>query len=192
MPCQPVGQGRRGVVRAAFGSASTLWSSVAAVTQLSWVSYANSHPYVDALGQSIKLTGHQMFVAINANLMNCGQSPEIEIPTSDAVFAAGFSALTMNAMGVLSLTPTGLGSAEDFLLVAFSEPKSGGVSFCKTFRQLKVLAGNVAAATVLTTEYAAAFGSVGGGQRIFYRLTPVNSGGVSGTPCMGFITVQES
>lgn len=188
-PVQPIGTGRRGAVRAAFGAASSAWADVDASTQALWDGYAAGHPYVDALGQAIKLTGHQMFVAINAQLINCGQVTSDAIPVSDSVFAAGFSAFTAVHADALTLTPDGAGDAADFLLVGLTAQQSSGRRYCKTFWQQTVLAGNVVAATVLTAAYVAQFGALTAGKRIFYRLTPVNQYGVAGTPNTGYIPV---
>jgi hypothetical protein len=189
-PVQPVGTGRRGVIKAAFGAASSAWAALSGGVQAAWSSYADSHPYVDRLGSSIKLTGHQIFVAVNTQLINCGQAISPEIPASDSVFAAVLTSFTAVHAGALTLTPAGSGLAADFLLVAVSKPKSGGVTFCKTFWQQTVVPGNSVAAIVMTSAYNAQFGSPPAGKRIFYRLTPVNQYGVSGTPNEGYITVS--
>jgi len=190
MPCQPVGTGRRGVVRAAFGAASGAWAALTGAVQAAWTAYAAGHPYVDSLGQSIKLTGHQMYVAINAMLINCGSAQSAAIPVTDTVYSAQFTAFTAVHAGVISLTPSGLGLVTDFLLLAFSAPQSGGRSFCKTFWQYGHVLGNSVTPVVLTTAYKAQFGDVTAGQRIFYRLTPVNQYGVRGTSNEGYITVS--
>ena len=188
-PCQPVGTGRRGVVRAAFGAASSAWSALSAAAQATWTAYAAGHPYTDSLGQAIKLTGHQMYVAINAMLINCGAAQSSTPPVSDAVFSAQFTAFTAVHAGAITLTPAGLGLLTDYLLVAVSAPQSAGRSFCKTFWQATKVAGNSVAALVLTTAYTAQFGNIAAGQRIFYKLTPVNQYGVAGTPNSGYIVV---
>lgn len=188
MPVQPVGSGRRGIVKSNFAAASAAWAGIGAPLQLAWNNYANGKPYTDALGQSIALTGHQMFVAINAMLLNCGSPISTSVPLSDTVFAAGFSAFTAVAGASLSVTPTGLGLATDYLLIAISAPQSSGVAFCKTFWQEMKVAGNDVVATSLYALYLAQFGPWIAGQRIFYKLTPVNQYGVAGTPVMGFIT----
>jgi hypothetical protein len=188
-PVQPVGNGRRGVIKAAFSAASSGWSVLAAAVQAAWNGYAQGNPYTDSLGQQITLTGHQMFVAIATQCINCGLALPTNPPISNAVFAAGFSAFTAVHAGAITLTPTGTGAAGDFLLIAMSAPQSSGVGFCKTFTQLTHISGNVVAATVLTAAYTAQFGNIVAGQRLFYRLTPVNQYGVRGTPNEGFITV---
>lgn len=187
MPCQPVGSGRRGIVRTNFAAASGAWAGIDASAQLAWNNYAAGKPYTDALGQQIKLTGHQMFVAINSQLLNCGEAINPDVPIDDTVFPAGFSAFTAVQSTSLSITPSGLGTANDFLLIALSAPQSSGRGFCKTFWQWGNVAGNVVAATSLFTAYVAQFGDFNTGARIFYRLTPVNRYGVAGTPNIGFI-----
>jgi hypothetical protein len=158
--------------------------------QGAWNSYANYHPYSDSLGQSIKLTGHQMYVAINSMLINCGVAQSAVIPVSDTVFSAQFTAFTAVHAGAITLTPSGLGVAADFLLIGVSAPQSGGRGFCKTYWQYGKAAGNSVAAIVMTTGYKAQFGDIGTGQRIFYSLTPVNQYGVRGNPNRGFIVVS--
>lgn len=190
MPTQPVGTGRRGVIKAAFAASSSAWSSLSGTVQAAWNSYANMHPYTDSLGQSIKLTGHQMYVAINTQLINCGLVQSAAIPVSDSVFAAVLTSFTAVHAGAITLTPGGGGAATDFLLVAFSKPQSGGVTFNKTFWQYSHVAGNSVTAIVATTGYNAQFGSPSVNQRIFYKLTPVNQYGVTGTPNSGYITVS--
>lgn len=189
MPVQPVGNGRRGIIKAAFSAASSGYGALTAAVQAAWAAYADNYPYTDALGQSFKLTAAQMYVAIGTQCINCGLALPTVPPISNAVFAAGFSAFTAVHAGAITLTPTGTGGATDFLLIAMSAPQSGGTGYCKTFCQIDKIAGNVVAATVLTALYTAQFGAVAAGQRLFYRLTPVNQYGVAGTPNIGFIIV---
>ena len=188
-PCQPVGQGRRGVARAAFGAASSAWASLLPAVQLAWGAYASAHPYTDALGQSVKLTGHQMYVAINSMLINCGKAQSSVIPVSDAVFSAQFSAFTAVHAVAITLTPSGLGGLTDTLLISMSPPQSGGRAFCKQFCQFATEPGNAITPVVLTTAYTSSFGAVSAGQRLFYSLTPVNQYGVRGTSNQGYIIV---
>jgi hypothetical protein len=129
-----------------------------------------------------------MFVAVNATRLNAGMVASDDTPESDYCFAAGFSAFTATAPGTLSLTPSGDGEEDDKLLVAVSAPQSSGRRFCKTFWQIATAVGNAVTPIVLGALYVAQFGSFAAGQRIFYKLTPVNQYGVKGVPNMGFIT----
>ncbi len=187
-PVQPVGTGRRAVIKAAFGGAASAWSSLSAAVQAGFTSAAAGHPITDALGQSITLTGQQLFVSVGTQLKNCGQAYPAAAPVSFTVFAPGPPTFTVVSAGAITLTPAGNGAATDFLLVGVSMPVSGGVLFQKTFWQYSVVAGNSVLAIVMTTGYHTQFGIPSVGQRVFYRLTPVNQYGVTGTPVIGFAT----
>lgn len=181
-PVQPVGTGRRAFVRANFAAASKAWAGLSAATQASWIAYANSHPITDALGQSITLTGQQMFVSIGAQLLNCGSTLPTAVPVSSVVAAPVLTVFTATHLGVITLTLTASGGASDFILVAFSQPLSAGVTFNDTWWQQTHLAGNSTGGATFGTAYVVQFGTIPAGTKIFVKLTPVNQYGVTGTP----------
>lgn len=188
-PVNPVGTGRRGAIKAAFGGASQAWAALTVTQQAGWTSFAASHPITDALGQSVTLTGHQMFVSCATQLKNCGQAYPTTAPASASVFAVGVPTLTAVHAGAITLTPAGLGASTDFLLYAFAAPVGGGVGFMKTFWQAGEVAGNSTTAIVATTAYTTQFGALVAGQRVFFKCTPVNQYGVTGTAFIAFATV---
>lgn len=188
-PVQPVGTGRRAAIRTAFGAAARYYASLTAAQQAAWTAYALLYPVTDALGQSITLTGQQMCVSINTQLLNAGGALTASPPVSNAVASAGVPTLTAVHAGAITLTPTGLGAMADFQLYAFSSPQSSGISFCKTFWQAGHVAGNSSTAIIATTAYTAQFGAVVAGQRIFFKVTPVNQYGVTGVPYISFASV---
>lgn len=189
-PAQPVGTGRRATVKAAFGAASTAWAGLTASQQAAWAAYADAHPITDKLGQSIKLTGHQMYVSINASLQNVGQAQSSTPPVSSVTTAPSASVFTVTHAGVITITLDGSGAATDFILIAFSKPVSSGVSFNKTYwQQTHVAASSVGGATY-GTAYVAQFGLPPAGSRVFLQLTPVNQYGVKGVPVVMMATVS--
>lgn len=188
-PTNPVGTGRRATVRANFGSAAKGYAALTGAQQAAWSAYALGYPYIDSLGQSIKLTGQQMYVAIASSLLNVGQAVTVVPPVSNANHPPVVTAASMTHLGVMTITLDGTGPATDFICLAFSKPMSSGRSFNSVFwQQLVVPASSVGAATY-GTAYVAQFGLPAIGQRIFYRFTPVNQYGVGGTPVIAYITV---
>lgn len=181
-PVQPLGTGRRAFIRGAMGSASASWGGLTDAQRAAWVSYADATPYVDRLGQSIKLTGHQIFVAIATQLLNCGVAisnvPPVDNVTpvlSDAAFVADISDTTVAA------TFASTGAAADFILVAYSPQLPPGRSFNGRWWQAGSVAGDSADADFYA-EYIAEFGALQAGRRIFVKLTPVNQYGVTAAP----------
>lgn len=189
-PTQPVGTGRRGIIRAAFGAASSAWSGITGAQMAAWASYAEMYPYTDALGQSIKLTGHQQFVAVNTQLQNCGVAVNPVAPISNVTIAPVVSVQTMTHLGVGTLTLAAGGVVTDFVLIAFSSPQSAGRNFVGNYWQQTHILANVVTATLFGPAYIAQFGNVNVGQKIFYKLTPVNQYGVTGSSTKGVIIVS--
>ena len=191
-PVQPVGTGRRAIIRAAFGAASSAYATLTGAEQAAWAAYAATTPYTDKLGQAIILTGHQMFVAISTQLQNCGLPISNTPPASSTVFSQGAVVLSATDDGTILLTLAGAGASADFSLVAFSAPQSGGVSFCKVFNQLDFLAGDDVNPEDYSAEFVAQFGVPPLNSRIFYSVRPVNQYGVGGVPVIAFVSVAAA
>ncbi len=181
-PVQPVGTGRRAFIRSSFGGASTAWSALSPAAQASWNAFAASHPITDSLGQSITLTGHQMYVAVGTQLLNVGQALPTAVPVSTAVAAPLPTVFTVTHLGVITITLTASGGASDFILIAFSAPKSPGITFNKTYWQQTHIPGNSVGGATYGTAYVAQFGTIPAGSKVFLKLTPVNQYGVTGVP----------
>jgi len=188
-PVQPVGTGRRAFIRAAFGASSSAYAALTASQQAAWASAADSHPITDALGQSIKLTAQQLYVAINTSLLNVSAAAVSAPPASFAVFSMGPFTFTAVSAGAITVTLAGAGAAADFALIAFSPVMSGGRAFNATYWQATHVAGNSIIAYVATVAYHAQFGIPPVGTRIFCKATPVNQYGVTGVPVVQFATV---
>ena len=177
-PTQPIGTGRRAFVRAAFGSASSGYAGLTAAQQDAWTSFAASHPITDALGQSITLTGHQMYVALYVNAKNVLGAPSATPPTvlsNDSILPC---VLTASIASGLSLAHTA-GDGTGWVAYAYCRPLSSARRFIKTFWQPAGALGYDADDTtpfiLTTTNYAAQFGTPVVGQRIFCRVTHYTS-----------------
>jgi hypothetical protein len=188
-PVQPVGTGRKAAQRANFGAASSGWSGLTDPQRAAWSAYAAGKPVTDALGQSIPLTGQQMFVSINAQLLNCGSAISLVPPISTVVVIPVITVFTVTHLGVITLTLTPSGGALDHILVAFGRPVSAGVSFHKTYWQADVLPGNSVGNATEGTKYQAQFGLPPVGTKVFLKLSPVNQYGVTGVPLMQTVIV---
>ncbi len=179
-PVQPIGNGRRAFIRAAFGAASNGFSGLTDAEIAAWNAYASAHPITDSLGQSVTLTGHMMYVSINTQLQNIGLALSSTPPSSATVAPLVLTQTFMDVTGrgVVLVTTA---DATAYCLVAWSQPVSAGVTFMKTFTQLGVI-GPAGIGWDAANSYTTQFGNPALNQRIFIRLTPVNAFGVAGTP----------
>jgi hypothetical protein len=124
------------------------------------------------------LTGHAMYVAIQATLANIVQTPVNTPPANNALpMLSGLVAYADAAPSlVFSFNPPGLLNG---FSIAVGRPQTGGVTFLNTFRQF-VNEFNVPDFYDATDDVVAAFGPWVTGQNLISRFTPYNSDGVSG------------
>lgn len=179
-PVQPIGTGRRGFIRAAFGAASSAWAGLTDEQRAAWAAYADTVPYVDSLGQTIKLTGHQYFVAINTQLANLGLAQRTSPPESQEV-ASGitFSLHGSQTDQDLAVDASPAMPAGQYALIQFSPQISPGRSFPPS------LWGNARLAPTddevdYGLQYVAQFGALVAGRKIIAKVTLVNEYGVTG------------
>lgn len=184
-PVQPIGTGRRAFIRSSFGAASTGWASLTNVQQEAWISFAADHPITDALGQTVILTGHQMFVAVGVNLLNIDQGLPTDPPADlDTPNVSAATAVFSIATG-LSIDDYD-GPADSQVCIGLSKPMGAGRRFNKTFWQPPGGLGHAdadsAPVVVATATYTGEFGTLTAGQVVFVKLTPISADGWAGTP----------
>jgi hypothetical protein len=179
-PVQPVGSGRRAFVRAALSAASTGWSALTDLQRAAWDSFALDHPVTNSLGQSIILTGHQMYVRVGTLAQNVGDALPTTPPTTTDVWTPGTVTLTAAAGTPALSVAWDAGTAGDWLLIAFSPPASPGRSFVSRYWQATAVD---AAATPYNglAAFTGEFGTLIAGQRIFVKATPINADDWPGT-----------
>jgi hypothetical protein len=176
---QPIGTGRRSFIRSSFAAASSGWSALTALQQNAFTSYALEYPITDALGQTITLTGQQMYVSLAVQALNVAAALPTTPPVTNAV-----PAITPATFVVVHTTPTvtptwvapGTGN---YVLVALAAPTSAGVNNPPAFWQAGVAAGTLttlAGATLQQNQ----FGTVQAGRKYWCKLTPVNQYFVTG------------
>ena len=164
-------------VRNTLAALSIGWKDLTSIQREAWESYALGHPRVDALGQSVTLTGHQMFVSVNGVLMRAGLDA-VDVPDNTAppepptvgattVTAAGFSI----AFGA---TPIPSGQA---LVIETSPPLSAGRAFSNDFRVVVVRAA-AAVNTLLKAAMETKWGTLSAGQKFFIRASLVDEAGL--------------
>jgi hypothetical protein len=164
-------------VRNTLVELSVGWKALTSVQREAWESFALAHPRVDSLGQSITLTGHQMYVGQNGVLMRAGLA-SVDVPDNTAPPeppALGASTLTAAGFSVAfgaSTVPAG-----QALVLETSPPLSAGRAFSNDFRVVKVRAA-AAANTLVKADMEAKWGTLSAGQKFFIRASIVDEGGL--------------
>jgi len=178
--------------RQSLASLSAQWRGLTEAQRLSWNNSGASFPQTDNLGQTIFLTGAQLFIRCNANLILTGNVQITSAPTPTSFDVLSFTAIAADASsGVVSLTFTPTVPAGFEMVVRATAPVSPGKSFIpgSAFRFIKAIAPAATSPQVLTAEYEAVFGSLTNStdQKIFVELYLVEqASGLAGIGVRGF------
>lgn len=147
--------------RQILSALSAAWRGLTQAQRDAWNASAANFPQQDSLGQTVFLTGSQLYVRLNANLVLIGAS-QITSPPAPISFATLALGVATMASGVLTIpfTPTPVAAGFN-LIVRATVAASPGKQFApqSAFRFLDKLAAAAASPGVLTTQYAAVFGS---------------------------------
>jgi hypothetical protein len=92
---------------------SSDWRALSVANRAAWNEWAAIHPVLDALGESIQLSGHQAYVALNTRLREAGDSSIAAPPITG--HPAGLDSLAIAAASgtgniTLTFTPTPIGA----------------------------------------------------------------------------------
>ena len=165
-------------VRSVMATNSAAWRGLTQAQRDSWLAAAPSFPYRDIFGDSKILSGSQLFVKLNGNLVNNGESPLTTAPTPGELPASGAAILTATA-GTQALSigfspdpvPTG------YSLIIDSTPNIGaGISFVKNrYRKISIVAAASTSPYDALADFTAVHGALVAGMKIFIRVRLLNT-----------------
>lgn len=179
VPVNP-GSPAQSSARSSLAAASQAWAGLTEAQRAAWAAYAEGHPRTDSLGQTIILTGHQMFVGFYAAAAAAALSLPTDAPYGEPPAAPAMVVTALNDSAVsVTLTP-GVVPANSSVVIEAGRPVSPGVTFFKDYRVVRVFA---AAADVspadISAAYVAKFGSPTTGTKVFIRAKIVGPNGPS-------------
>lgn len=167
--------------RSLLASLSTAWAGLTDDQRKSWNGAVASFAKTDIFGDLRNPSGINLFVKLNANLSNSGQSllteaPEkVEVPF-DAIASVGGSV----GSEAMVITFSGAGLDGTICKISATPAMSQGVNFVKS--QLRVIGYvTVSSGDVdVWVEYVAKFGEPTAGQNIVISVAPITATGQQG------------
>lgn len=164
-------------VRARLTARSQAWAGLTTAQRLSWNSAVSGFAKTDVFGDLQNPSGFNLYVSLNNNLLNIGESALTTPPLPQAVINfTAFSVAAANGAQTLTLTFTPAIAATEKVLLFATPAVSPGKSFVKPlFRQIDVLENGDASPFSSETEYIARLGAIGtAGQKIVVKAVPVS------------------
>jgi len=166
----------QGAVRSSLAAASQAWSSLTDAQRLVWASHVDNFKKTNNIGDSVTLTGFNLFVSLNRNATVIGAAPL----TAFVGYEKPAAVLTLS--GTISHAPEKLEiaftpaiPAADKWVVYATRPVSEGKNFVKSeFRQIYVMDSADVTPMDLTAAYVALFGAIPqSGEACFVKIRPI-------------------
>lgn len=164
-------------VRSSLTAVSQAWRGLTDEQRLAWDGYAAAHPRTDTLGQTITLTGSQVFNAVNILNLQAGIAIQETVPDDTALDAVPVDLHDITA-ATLEIQAGATIPATDTLLVQTSPPLSAGRRFNGDLRTVKIQVGSAAPAQVILSaaDLSAKWGTLAVGQKYFLRVSVIRGG----------------
>jgi hypothetical protein len=152
-----------------------LWRTLTAAQRAAWIAAAPTFPYVNRVGDTVFLSGFNLYCKLNINLALVGVTPLTTPPAAGGVTTVlTLTATEIAGVTTLTFTPTPIPAGTNFLVWA-TPGLSAGVNYVKNqYRLIGFFAAAVTSPQVITTIYNARFGAPVIGSKIFYGLQPIN------------------
>jgi hypothetical protein len=191
-PVQPRSSYQRNV-RAGFTAISKLWGDASMdANREGWITLAGNTPQTDVFGNTIYLTGLQMFQRVNRALAAIGKPNLLVAPASLIAGAPGtVTVVAVKATPVITLTAASAPAATESSVVFAAAPVGRGRKFIgNKCRQIFFKSGAVLpTGAEVAAAYITKFGLWSVGAHLFVELFYVTEatgaqGGVSGADCI--------
>lgn len=174
------------VVRQYLAQLAQAWRALTQAQRDGWNQSAVNFSRTNIFGDQVQLTGFNLYMRLNKNLLDTGQSTIAAAPSPGAVH--GFSSMsidTNNTAGTFTVTFAAAIPASDVVILYATAPLSPGKDFAKSeLRQIAVLDNADTSPYDATADYTAKFGVLAPtGSKVFAQLKSVNSTtGQAGVP----------
>lgn len=170
----------QGTQRARLSAASAIWRTLTSAQRAGWADLSYAFTRTNSLGETINLTGHQVFVSVSANRAAAGDAAVTDAPAVATPATVLTATITLTAAAFsIAYTPTPM-PASTRLFTYVSLQRSAGRAFENDFRLLAVSAAAAASPANVYAAYVARFGLPVVGNRIFIALRSYQAGFLSG------------
>ena len=170
----------QGAARGRLSANAAAWRGLTSAQRAGWGALASQMSRTDALGTGYVLNAFGAFLSVNNNLLLVGSARVSDAPALVTPSTPDSVTLTLTASAFsVAYTPTPLGAGTRLLAYA-SPQRSSGRSFEGDLRFTLASTAAQASPLVLTTAYAARFGTPIAGNRVFCSFHTMVAGFRSG------------
>lgn len=169
---------RQSAVRSQFTGYSQGFRALTLIQIAAWNAAVSNFSKTDIFGDIKNPSGINLYVKLNMNLEQVGGTPLTDPPLPGDVPAVDSVTLTADSSPQtfsIAFGPSPV-PADTAFIVEATAGVSAGKSFVKSeYRQIGYIPAAGTTPDNSLTDYQAVFGTLVGGQKVFVRLTPVNT-----------------
>jgi hypothetical protein len=180
------------VRRQGLGNLASSWRGLTEANRGSWNGATGNFPYQNTLGETKFLSGEQLYIQFNQNLLLIGEATVVSAPApfAFATFTIALTAADATPALSLAFTPDPL-TASNFFNVFATPNLSPGIAApnASKFRYLETVDPAATSPVDLLATFQGLFGDPVETQKIFVEIRPVADTGQGGTPLRAFAVV---
>jgi len=168
---------RQLLVRQNFTGNAQAWRGITQAQRDAWISAVTNFTGTDVFGDSMTPSGFNLYVSLNNNLINVGESAIDDPPLPEAVDGfTSFSFVADTTAGTLIATFAPAITANTKVILWATPALSAGKKFVKSeYRQITVWDNTDTSPAPFSTVYIAKYGALPPvGTKIFVKLLPIN------------------
>lgn len=169
--------------RAILGTLSSAWSGLTDEERATWNGAVNSWSSTNIFGDIKNPTGKNLFVGLNKNLLESGQTSINVAPEKIEIPYLGVSVVNGDISATTLIADVTNDASGLFVNVYATAPQTAGTSFFKgKYRKIATVSGATIGTENLFDYYEAKFGTLAIGQNIAFEFKVVGTNGQVGTP----------
>ena len=166
---------RQSAVRAALGSLSQAWRTLTQAQRDAWNGAVSTFSRTNIFGDTVNPTGKNLYVGINTNLEKVSETAIATPPTPAEMVAPSVSGLNINTSASVMAFDVANVAAGQKMYIQASPSVSAGITNISSKIALIEVTAQVAGSLDVLTEYTAVYGAPVVGQKIFLRVSGINT-----------------
>jgi len=156
-------------VRAQFANNSSAWRGLTASQRESWNAASANFPFTDVFGDQLTLSGNSLYLKLNQNLQNMGESTISEPPLPVAVPDAG-SVTVLATGGTVTVQADGTPGTNGTFMIYVAANVSPGKQYVKNLYKFITVEATLGTAVDITTAVEERFGALSTGTAVWAKV----------------------
>ena len=172
-------------VRAQFANNSSAWRGLTPAQRESWNAASANFPFTDVFGDQLQLSGNSLYLKLNQNLQNMGESTISEPPQPAAVPDAG-TVTVLATGGTVTVQASGTPGANGTFMIYVAANVSPGKQYVKNLYKFVAVEADLSSPADITAAVTERFGSLTAGTAVWAKvLIGDTTTGQQGQPSTG-------